>query len=226
MFEIKRTGDYAMDICLGLILSIAGVFALIVAWNGNRYDDDYFQYMGVLLAVIGLVLILYGFRNDCPKEGYLLPAMFAAAGLILVLSDSGEIILYSFLVVALAEFGLKMLFGMGSLIRIRFDDEIVNITLGIVSLTIALILAWQMENMYEFFMYLLGLAAIAFGTIYAVAVYKNDPYPMARYRSEATFRRNYLTTLTILRDDGKNRQEKRTRSGGEANRRETRRKAA
>lgn len=29
MFEIKRTGDYAMDICLGLILSIAGVFALI-----------------------------------------------------------------------------------------------------------------------------------------------------------------------------------------------------
>ena len=58
MFEIKRTGDYAMDICLGLILSIAGVFALIVAWNGNRYDDDYFQYMGVLLAVIGLVLIL------------------------------------------------------------------------------------------------------------------------------------------------------------------------
>lgn len=174
MFEIRRVGLYAVDVCVGLCLVIAGFFAIAMCAADVYRFGDFFTVGGAVMTVLGVLLILSKIRRDEQADRLYTAALMLFAGLVLLLSDEGMAVTYVFLTLGAGVFGLQLLFGRPSSVRIRSDDPAMNRIMGAALLVAAVVLACLMDRMDDFYMYLVGAALIVFGAVYVVAVHKAD----------------------------------------------------
>ncbi len=167
MIEIEQHGNSSLGALLAIAMIVIGVAAIVVKAMELASDDEFLKVVGVLTVVCGMLLVLKKAMDDGFKSSLFGGCMLALVGFVMALSMAPSYILYWLTVIVVAELGLKIIFEMPlGIVRVDLGNRDANRLAGVALVLVAIAMMSMEEDLWDFFLYLVGVLLMLFGFLY------------------------------------------------------------